>query len=439
MSHQDASNASPGDTSEPDCVLVSHHHQSSPSTATPTPTPTPSSRSREDHNNFVRSFPSETASTINTAATRPTFNSDAADSAGASAAGGAGAATCGWTAIKLRNNESSSIALHQKPRLGTPGRDSSSVKAEAVAVGRKHLLIGGGEGAERGGGGGRGGPGGSIGSSMVARARGLLSQASSRSQEEEEKEDTSREQEEEEEKTMINGQSFFRKACDMCSKRKRKCSGEQPCSECVHMENRVPNYFCVYSPRQVSGRKKRDRTEIVPYEGINTGQRNAGCQAMDNASDVMVKIKPEDGERAAAEYHVSGEHKEELRCPPAAASRGESLPPRYSKVQITAADGEPAAGPTATERFVAEVSLEEAGRRLRRVQQALSTDSIELRRRREEEYKRLRAELANEKGREERDVYFIEYLEAQLREARQALSAPPEGPSKLSVAPSFSP
>lgn len=97
----------------------------------------------------------------------------------------------------------------------------------------------------------------------------------------------------------------------------------------------------------------QDRTEIEPYEGINTGQRNAGCQAMDNVSKVMVKIKPEDGEPAAAEHDVSGEHKEESRCPPAAASRGESLPPRYSKVQITAEDGEPAAGPTAAERFVA--------------------------------------------------------------------------------------
>lgn len=83
------------------------------------------------------------------------------------------------------------------------------------------------------------------------------------------------------------------------------------------------------------------------------------------------------------------------------------------------------------------VSLDEATRRLRRVQQALSTDVIELRKRREKDYKRLRAELYSEKARDDPDAYFIEYLETQLQDARRALSAPPEGSLDVSPTPSI--
>ena len=230
MSHPNALYALSGDR-ESDRVIVSD--EPSPSASAPTP----SSRSGEDHHhNFVRSFPAQTANTAATATSVPAASvsapasDDAAATADADAA--AAAATYGCTATKLGSDESNST-LDQETRPGSPRRDS-----------RKNLPIGGGGITNRGGGDsvrggrGRGGPGGSIGSSMVARARGLLLQTSlSRSQEEEEDQETPREEEEEEEeeetlreqeeetpreheeeKIMWTGQSFYRKACDRCSK-----------------------------------------------------------------------------------------------------------------------------------------------------------------------------------------------------------------------------
>ncbi|CAM9167682.1 unnamed protein product, partial [Ectocarpus sp. 4 AP-2014] len=55
------------------------------------------------------------------------------------------------------------------------------------------------------------------------------------------------------EQEQSNGQQL-RKACDLCTKRKRKCNGKHPCSQCT--ETGVPNQ-CVYSPRLKSGRKKK--------------------------------------------------------------------------------------------------------------------------------------------------------------------------------------
>jgi hypothetical protein len=48
----------------------------------------------------------------------------------------------------------------------------------------------------------------------------------------------------------------LRKACDFCTKRKRKCDGGQPCSFCVELKT-----DCVYSARLKSGRKKKPSVE----------------------------------------------------------------------------------------------------------------------------------------------------------------------------------
>eukprot|EP00904_Undaria_pinnatifida_P004505 jgi/Undpi1/14055/HiC_scaffold_9.g03706.m1 len=300
----------------------------------------------------------------------------------------------------------------------------------------------------------------------------------------------------------------LRASCDLCTKRKRKCSGQKPCSECAIMEtcfaspqdemqpgvaeggggsfapplvrsgihdasqlaeSRDPNFCCVYSPRLKSGRKRarekryglafqeltrlcpfldpsavgRDaHTDVVPCERINPSRRSTGCQTVDTAAGIMVQIKAETGGPAAAEHDVAGEFEEGSQLPPVAAAvfKGDLSASRDSKVHVKAKDGEPstepAAGLTYAERYVA-VSLDEATRRLRRVQQALSTDVIELRKRREKDYKRLRAELYSEKARDDPDAYFIEYLETQLQDARRALSAPPEGSLDVSPTPSI--
>lgn len=73
--------------------------------------------------------------------------------------------------------------------------------------------------------------------------------------------------------------------------------------------------------------------------------------------------------------------------------------------------------------------------RTRQEEELMSTEAIELRRRHEEYYKRVRAELADEKGRGDRDAYYIEYLENQLCQARRALSAPPAWSQRPSHVP----
>eukprot|EP00752_Nemacystus_decipiens_P006831 g6133.t1 len=55
----------------------------------------------------------------------------------------------------------------------------------------------------------------------------------------------------------------LRKACDLCTKRKRKCNGKHPCSQCIETGMRSQ---CVYSPRLKSGRKKKVRIDGVLYE-----------------------------------------------------------------------------------------------------------------------------------------------------------------------------
>lgn len=81
------------------------------------------------------------------------------------------------------------------------------------------------------------------------------------------------------------------------------------------------------------------RTEIVPCEGTNAGQRSAGCDAVGTAAELTVQIKPEYGQSAAAGHDVAGEHEEGSLS-------------RDSKVQLTTSDGKSAAEPTAAERDV---------------------------------------------------------------------------------------
>ncbi|CAM9303717.1 unnamed protein product [Phaeothamnion confervicola] len=51
----------------------------------------------------------------------------------------------------------------------------------------------------------------------------------------------------------------LRKACDLCTRRKRACDGKKPCALCRELG---VAHTCVYSARQKSGRKKKPRTEI---------------------------------------------------------------------------------------------------------------------------------------------------------------------------------
>ncbi|CAM9588704.1 unnamed protein product [Scytosiphon promiscuus] len=72
-----------------------------------------------------------------------------------------------------------------------------------------------------------------------------------------------------EQETPSTGQQL-RKACDLCTKRKRKCNGQHPCSQCI--ETGVRNQ-CIYSPRLKSGRKKKVRIDGVLYdEGTYGGE-----------------------------------------------------------------------------------------------------------------------------------------------------------------------
>eukprot|EP00903_Cladosiphon_okamuranus_P011945 g11219.t1 len=66
-----------------------------------------------------------------------------------------------------------------------------------------------------------------------------------------------------EEQPVVQPSSQLRKACDLCTKRKRKCNGQHPCSQCIETGMRSQ---CVYSPRLKSGRKKKVRIDGVLYE-----------------------------------------------------------------------------------------------------------------------------------------------------------------------------
>ncbi|CAM9331304.1 unnamed protein product [Ectocarpus sp. 8 AP-2014] len=94
------------------------------------------------------------------------------------------------------------------------------------------------------------------------------------------------------EQEQSNGQQL-RKACDLCTKRKRKCNGKHPCSQCI--ETGAPNQ-CVYSPRLKSGRKKKVRIDGVLYEEGTYG----GELALANPGGVRHNVDPSAGRFSAS-------------------------------------------------------------------------------------------------------------------------------------------
>ncbi|CAM9855867.1 unnamed protein product, partial [Choristocarpus tenellus] len=108
------------------------------------------------------------------------------------------------------------------------------------------------------------------------------------------------------------GEGERRASCDFCSRRKRKCNGNQPCQNCCKLK-----LVCHFSIKQKSGRKRKPRPEdsVVQAQGANIplagqgqggGVKNSKRKSVDNSIPISQIQRTQKGHENAGPTRAEG-------------------------------------------------------------------------------------------------------------------------------------